>query len=84
MNEQQSQALSEALEKAVEVIKAVWEAVKELVAELVKRLSRFWDWLISQYSNPRIVRLAFHSKKKRVRKKNRKRMYAEFRKAVFV
>ena len=68
----------EAIQKLAEVIADVWNKVVEVVKNV---FNAFWEALrgFMKQINPKIYYLAYHHKKYRVRKKNKKRLFLLFR-----
>lgn len=68
----------QAIQKLVEVIVDVWNKVVEVVKNV---FNAFWEALreFLKQANPKIYNLAYHHKKHRVRKKNKKRLFLLFR-----
>ena len=68
----------EAIQKLAEVIVDVWNKVVEVVKNV---FNAFWEALreFMKQANPKIYNLAYHHKKHRVRKKNKKRLFLLFR-----
>lgn len=74
----------ETVDKAVEAVKKLAEAIVVVynkVVELIKNaINAFWETLreFLKQINTKIYHLAYHGKKWRVRKKNKKRLYLLF------
>ena len=68
----------EAIQKLAEVIVDVWNKIIEVIKNV---LSAFWEALreFMKQVNPKLYHLAYHHKKHRVRKKNKKRLFLLFR-----
>lgn len=66
------------IQKLAEVIVDVWQKIVEAVTNV---LNAFWEVLRGFFKqvNPKIYNLAYHHKKHRVRKKNKKRLFLLFR-----
>lgn len=85
LEEQAVQLDQETVDKAVEAIQKLAEFIVDAwnkVVEVVKNiLNEFWGALMEfmKQVNPKIYHLAYHHKKYRVRKKNKKRLFLLFR-----
>ena len=68
----------QSIQKIAEVIVDVWQKIVETVTSV---LNAFWETLrgFLKQVNPKIYNLAYHHKKHRVRKKNKKRLFFLFR-----
>lgn len=64
-------------ERITEAVKTVEMTISDLF-EAVKQAVELYNKIISSYSNKRVVYLALHSKKERVRKKNVRRILKDF------
>ena len=64
-------------ERITEAVKTVEMTVSDLF-EAVKQVVELYNKIISSYPNKRVVYLALHSKKKRVRRKNTRRILKDF------
>lgn len=74
-----SPATLEALADAWEAVKEAMQRIVEAVAAIVRKIAeRFLARLekLLRCVNPRVCHLAFHAKKRRVRKKNMRRLLA--------
>ena len=59
------------------LIQAVWKTMDALapqIESMTKEFARLWDAVLKSYPDNRVVWLALHHKKERIRKKNRKRI----------
>ena len=78
--------LQEIIDSIVEAIQTIADVivqvVKKIADNLVKAFSGWWDSILKCCGNKRIVYLAYHAKKKRIRKKNRNRLLKEFLRMV--
>lgn len=77
--EQQLQRITDAL---ASVIQSITDELVPLIEECIETISELWDAVLKEYPDKRIVWLAFHHKKERVRKKNRNRIIKYCEKAV--
>lgn len=77
--EEQMQRLTEAAKKAGEELRKWLERIMPAVQELAKRVS---EALAPVFSNKRVIHLANHSKKARVRKKNIHRISKSIRRGL--
>lgn len=77
--EQQVQQIIDAL---VPVVQGIIDALVPLLKPCIDGLTRLWDEILKSYPDRRVVWLAFHHKRAKVRKKNRKRIARYFAKAV--
>ena len=77
--EQQLQQIIDAL---VPVVQQIIDALVPTLENCVEAVSKLWDDVLKAYPDNRVVWLAYHSKKRRVRKKNRNRIVRYFKKAV--
>ena len=69
--EQQLQKMIDAL---VPVIQGIIDAIVPLIEPCIYTINRTWDEILKSYPDKRVVWLAFHHPKARVRKKNRNRI----------
>lgn len=76
------QQLQEAIDAFVPVIQRVFDTIAPAVEQCTRVITQLWDALLKSYPDKRIVHLAFHHKKEKVRKKNRKRIVKYINKAV--
>ena len=58
----------------VPAVQHLIDAIAPMVDVSVKNLVLLWDEILKSYPNKRVVWLAFHHPKERVRKKNRNRI----------
>lgn len=72
LTDEKKQQLTEAIKTAEKAINAL--VLVPIVLELTKQVVELCKNIISLYPNKRVVHLALHSKKKRVRKKNMHRI----------
>lgn len=77
--EQQLQQMIDAL---VPVVKCLIDAIVPLIEPCIDEINRTWDEVLKSYPDKRVVWLAFHHPKARVRKKNRNRIAKYIAKAV--
>lgn len=73
--EQQIQELQQYLEPVVHAFEALMHEIKQSVSAIVD----LWDSILKAYPDKRVVWLAFHHKKERIRKKNRNRIIKFFK-----
>lgn len=62
------------LDELVPICQRLIDALAPAIDQTLKKLSVLWDDILKSYPDKRIVWLAFHHKKERVRKKNRHRI----------
>lgn len=78
-SEQQLQQIIDAL---VPVVQSIIDAIVPVIEHYSNEITRMWDAILKAYPDNRVVWLAFHHKKAKVRKKNRKRIVRYINKAV--
>lgn len=69
---------SEDFQKAVEALQRLAQSIAEVLIPVlnsaIEAMKKIWDAVLHTYPNKRVVHLAMHHPKERVRKKNRKRI----------
>lgn len=73
---------AELLDRTIEILTEALDAVVAVIKHIVNVFSEWFDNLVESLAPPRIKWLANNHHKQRVRKKNRHRMYALFRKIL--
>ena len=79
------QAVSDMAEKLQPVIQTMAEMVAETMKQIrpvLKALMGGFTYYCKHYGNSRVVHLALHAKKARVRNKNRNRLFNDYLKAL--
>lgn len=71
------EALVDVAEALKDAVYAIAESIKKLADRLCIIIRRLFEKALGCFVNKRVVYLAFHAKKERVRKKNRKRIAKE-------
>lgn len=61
-------------EEIARIVQTIWEAIKPIVKAIAEKLSCFYEVVLKTYPNRRVVWLALHHKRERVRKKNKARI----------
>ena len=77
--EQQTQQI---IDNLVPVVQNLVDALVPTIESCVDVINHLWDEILKSYPDNRVVWLAFHHKKARVRKKNRHRIAKYIAKAV--
>ena len=76
------QQLQRMIEACVPLVRSIIDAVVPLIEPFIDEMNRLWDAIMKSYPDKRVVWLAFHHPKARVRKKNRNRIAKYIKKAV--
>ena len=76
------QQLQQIIDAFVPVVQSIIDAIVPIIEHGVEVITQFWDEILKSYPDKRIVWLAFHHPKARVRKKNRNRIAKYMVKAV--
>ena len=77
----EEQQLQKMIDAFVPVIQAIIDAIVPFIEHCSDEINRIWDEIL-KYPDKRVVWLAFHHPKARVRKKNRNRIAKYIAKAV--
>ena len=77
--QEQIQRMIDAL---VPVVQRMIDALVPFIPPILDEITNLWEAMLRSYPNKRVVWLAFHHKKERVRKKNRKRIIEYYVKAA--
>lgn len=76
------QQLQQIIDAFVPVAQCIIDAIVPLIEPCIDKITQLWDEILKSYPDKRVVRLAFHHPKARVRKKNRNRIARYIAKAV--
>lgn len=76
------QQLQQMIDAFVPVVQSIIDAVAQLIEPVIDEVNRLWGEVLKSYPDKRVVWLAFHHKKAKVRKKNRNRISKYIMKAV--
>ena len=76
------QQLQQIIDAFVPVVQGIIDAIVPLIEPCIDEITRLWDETLKSYPDNRVVWLAFHHPKARVRKKNRNRIAKYIAKAV--
>ena len=76
------QQIQQMIDDLVPVVQSIIDAIAQALERCVAEINRIWDAVLKSYPDKRVVWLAFHHKKAKVRKKNRKRIVRYINKAV--
>ena len=76
------QQLQQIIDDFVPVIQCIFDAIVPLIEPFIDEITRLWNEILKSYPDKRVVWLAFHHPKARVRKKNRNRIAKYIEKAV--
>lgn len=68
------QAYKPVLDTCVQIVQNIMDALTPQVQQALKEIVRLCDLVLESYPDKRIVWLALHHKKERIRKKNRNRI----------
>lgn len=77
--EQQLQQMHDAL---VPLFQSIIDALAPMIKQCTDAVTHLWDEILKSYPDKRVVWLAFHHPKARVRKKNRNKIAKYIKKAV--
>lgn len=77
--DEQLRQLAENLEPLIQFFV---ESLPLIIESVIANVTCYWDEILKSHPNKRIVHLAFHHKKERVRKKNRGRIAKDISKWV--
>lgn len=78
------QQIQQILDAFAPVAQGIIDAIVPLIEPCIDEITRLWDEVLKSYPDKRVVWLAFHHKKAKVRKKNRHRIAKYIEKAVKV
>ena len=78
----EEQQLQQMIEACVPIVRSIIDAVVPLIEPAIDALNRLWDEVLKSYPDKRVVWLAFHHPKAKVRKKNRNRIAKYIKKVV--
>ena len=70
------------IDALVPVVQRMIDALVPFIPPILDEITNLWEAMLRSYPNKRVVWLAFHHKKERVRKKNRKRIIEYYVKAA--
>lgn len=76
------QQIQQIIDAFVPVIQGIIDAIAPLIEHCIDELTRLGDKVLESYPDKRVVWLAFHHPKAKVRKKNRRRIAKYIEKAV--
>lgn len=62
------------IEECARIVKSFMDVVVPYINPLMEEIKRLWDLVLDSYPDKRILWLATHHKKERIRKKNRNRI----------
>lgn len=68
------QAYQPVIEECARIVQEIMDVLVPYIQPAIEQIKRLWDLILESYPNKRIVWLALHHKKERVRKKNRNRI----------
>lgn len=76
------QQIQQMIDDLVPVVQSIIDAIAPALERCVAEINRILDAVLKSYPDKRVVWLAFHHKKAKVRKKNRKRIVRYIYKVV--
>lgn len=76
------QQLQQMIDAFVPIAQSIIDAIVPLIKPCIDEITGLWDQILKSYPDKRVVWLAFHHPKERVRKKNRNRIAKYFAKAA--
>ena len=77
-----AQQLQQIIDAFVPVAQCIIDALVPLIEPCIDATTRLWDEILKSYPDKRVVWLAFHHPKEKVRKKNRNRIARYITKGV--
>lgn len=76
LSPEDAKMLHVAIDAIVDAVTTIIEALKKALEVVVKTINNFYD-VIGKAVSPKYFHLAYHTKTKRARKKNQKRLWCE-------
>ncbi len=72
--EEKAERLYNVLQEIARIYQSIEEALTPIIENVINTVNRVWEAILHTYPNKRVVWLAMHHPKERVRKKNRNRI----------
>lgn len=69
-----AEVITEVAEIIAKALQRICEVILPVITEVVGKIGQYYEAVLRTYPNRRVVWLAFHHKRKRVRKKNKARI----------
>lgn len=73
-NEELRAVVQRVSEEIARIVQTICDVIEPIVKAIAEKLSCFYEAVLSAYPNRRVVWLALHHKRERVRKKNKARI----------